>query len=146
MKCAPDECVAGVISAVDGIPVAHHQGPRSVTDRAITTLLALPKAFVPDRILSLRAYPAAPNVEATRAATARLAITFLPQPSGPAAAERAFVAPQTMTLSRVQCAALIARIATIANPSVPVGPSATAGDAYSLARTSRTLGLEPAFG
>jgi transglycosylase-like protein with SLT domain len=49
------------ISAINGIPIAGHQGAGSITDVTIRTLLTLQGEFVPHQIISLMKYPGAPN-------------------------------------------------------------------------------------
>ena len=41
------------ISAVGGVPILDHQGPGSVTERAIKQLLALPESVEPVQVISL---------------------------------------------------------------------------------------------
>ena len=45
------------ISAINGIPIAGHQGAGSITDTTIRTLLRLPGQFAPRQIVSLMHYP-----------------------------------------------------------------------------------------
>ncbi|HTA06040.1 MAG TPA: lytic murein transglycosylase, partial [Solirubrobacteraceae bacterium] len=49
------------ISAINGIPIAGHQGAGTITDLTIRTLLTLQGEFVPHQIISLMQYPGAPN-------------------------------------------------------------------------------------
>ncbi len=49
------------ISAINGIPIAGHQGAGSITDLTIRALLTLQGEFVPHQIISLMQYPGAPN-------------------------------------------------------------------------------------
>jgi murein DD-endopeptidase MepM/ murein hydrolase activator NlpD len=49
------------ISAINGIPIAGHQGPGSITDITIRRLLDLQGAMAPHQIISLMAFPQAPN-------------------------------------------------------------------------------------
>ncbi len=49
------------ISAINGIPIADHQGAGTITDLTIRTLLTLQGEFVPHQIISLMQYPGAPN-------------------------------------------------------------------------------------
>jgi membrane-bound lytic murein transglycosylase B len=49
------------ISAVNGVPIAGHQGAGSITDLTIRALLTLQGEFVPHQIISLMQYPGAPN-------------------------------------------------------------------------------------
>jgi hypothetical protein len=52
------------ISAINGVPIAGHQGAGSITDLTVRALLTLPTEFVPAAIYSLMRYPGA---SATRA-------------------------------------------------------------------------------
>ena len=58
--------VAGAldIAAINGIPIAGHQGAGTVTDITIRTLLTLGHKFAPKRIVSLMEYPGAPSTVA----------------------------------------------------------------------------------
>ena len=47
------------ITAVNGIPIAGHQGPGSIADITVRKLLTLQGAFRPWRIISLMSYPGA---------------------------------------------------------------------------------------
>jgi hypothetical protein len=52
------------ITAVNGIPIAAHQGAGTITDITIRTLLTLQHQFAPRRIVSLMKYPGAPSTVA----------------------------------------------------------------------------------
>jgi hypothetical protein len=52
------------LAAVNGIPVAAHQGAGTITDVTIRTLLTLEHKFAPQRIVSLMKYPGAPSTVA----------------------------------------------------------------------------------
>jgi hypothetical protein len=49
------------LTAINGIPVAGHQGAGTITDITIRTLLTLQHRFAPKRIVSLMRYPGAPS-------------------------------------------------------------------------------------
>jgi Transglycosylase SLT domain len=49
------------ISAINGVPIANHQGAGTITDLTIRTLLTLQGEFVPHQIISLMQYPGAPS-------------------------------------------------------------------------------------
>ncbi len=49
------------ISAINGTPIAGHQGAGTITDLTIRALLTLQGEFVPHQIISLMQYPGAPN-------------------------------------------------------------------------------------
>jgi hypothetical protein len=52
------------IAAVNGIPIAGHQGAGTIADIAIRTLLTIQPQFAPKRIVSLMKYPGAPSTVA----------------------------------------------------------------------------------
>jgi hypothetical protein len=49
------------IAAINGTPIAGHQGAGTITDLTIRALLTLQGEFVPHQIISLMQYPGAPN-------------------------------------------------------------------------------------
>jgi Transglycosylase SLT domain len=52
------------IAAINGVPIAGHQGAGTITDVTIRTLLTLQRQFTPKRIVSLMKYPGAPSTVA----------------------------------------------------------------------------------
>jgi hypothetical protein len=127
------------ISAINGTPVAGHQGAGTVTDLAIRTLLTLPGEFQPSRILSLMRYPGAHSTVSARAYANRIGIEF------PAATAPAAVSPTTLSarakhpakvatvpligaasLSSDQWSQLVQRVGALPVPSVPHKPSSAA--------------------
>jgi hypothetical protein len=52
------------LTAINGVPVAGHQGAGTITDITIRTLLTLQHKFAPKRIVSLMRYPGAPSTVA----------------------------------------------------------------------------------
>jgi hypothetical protein len=52
------------IAAINGIPIANHQGAGTITDIAVRTLLTLGHRYAPRRIVSLMKYPDAPSTVA----------------------------------------------------------------------------------
>jgi hypothetical protein len=52
------------IAAINGIPIAGHQGAGTITDITIRTLLTIQSQFAPKRIVSLMKYPGAPSTVA----------------------------------------------------------------------------------
>ncbi len=52
------------LTAINGVPVAGHQGSGTITDITIRTLLTLQHKFAPKRIVSLMRYPGAPSTVA----------------------------------------------------------------------------------
>jgi hypothetical protein len=136
------------ISAIDGIPIAGHQGPGTVTDIAIRTLLTLRGEFVPHRIVSLMQYPGLANTVALQEDWDHIHIGFLPlgaaaQPSPAAAAAAAAAvahsarkgasAPSPLLvggdLNSTQWDQLFTHISTLRAPAVAVKrSSASIGD------------------
>jgi membrane-bound lytic murein transglycosylase B len=131
------------ISAVNGIPIAGHQGPGTITDTTIRALLTLGGRFAPHRIVSLMQYPKAPATLARAADWDRIRIGF-GGPGADAHAARA-TAGQTLSsslaasgsLSKTQWDRLISRIAALPQPTVSTKPSSAA---IREASTNRGLG------
>ncbi len=129
------------ISAIDGKLVAGHQGPGTITDLTIRTLLTLPEKFVPTSIVSLMRYPGQPATKARSAFWNRIRLTFAPVK--PAAALSAAVvktaahsaatgaaapAPvvSTGSLTAAEWNQLLLRVASIPAPVVAAKPSSSA--------------------
>jgi hypothetical protein len=133
------------ISAINGIPIAGHQGSGTVTDAVIRTLLTLRGQFAPHRIVSLMRYPEAPSTEALPAAWNHIHIDFLPPHPAlahAAAAGPSAAAPLALTgdLNEAQWSQLIARIAALPKPTVSAVPSSAAIRDPQAAPTNRGLG------
>jgi hypothetical protein len=128
------------ISAINGTPIAHHQGSGTVTDLTIRTLLTLPAGFLPHEILSLMQYPEAPSTHAQATHWNDIELVFhpavaavTPKPASAAAAHSAHTgrtAPSplvtTVALSAVQWNQLMTRVAALQMPTVAVKPSSSA--------------------
>ncbi len=135
---------AVAIVAINGVPIAGHQGAGSITDTTIRTLLTLQTNFKPARIVSLMRYPGAPSTLARADHGDYLEIAFNPAPhaaalkpsataavAGPAGAGAGAGAGQTAPapvavvgeLSVAQWEQLIGRIAGLPKPTVAVKPS-----------------------
>jgi hypothetical protein len=130
------------ITAVNGTAVAGHQGPGTVTDLAIRTILSLPSEFLPDQIASLMRYPGASNTHATPQSWNHIHLAFHPMSStaaltqaaaGPVARSAAAAAANAVSplmvggqLSPAQWDQLITRIAALPAPTVRVKPSSSA--------------------
>ncbi len=134
------------ITAINDIPIAGHQGPGSVTDTAIRTLLALHGQFAPRRIVSLMQYPEAPSTQALPTAWNHIHLQFPPAratasahaaAAGPSAASPLAASGQ---LNEGQWSQLIERIATLPKPTVSVTPSSAAIRDPQAAPTNRGLG------
>ncbi len=129
------------ISAINGVPMAGHQGAGTITDLAIRTLLTLPARFVPSAIFSLMQYPGSSNTHASSGYWNRFALVFdppvaadAPSPAGAAAAAHSArsgrTAPtpalNTSLLTVAEWNQLISHISAIATPSVRYKPSSSA--------------------
>jgi hypothetical protein len=128
------------ISAINGIPIAGHQGAGSISDLTIRTLLALPSEYLPRKILSLMRYPSQPTTHASSAYASHIAIEFAaPKPpvalspslAGAAAhsghAAKAAAATVTIdSLSATEWEQLIGRVAALPQPTVARKPSSSA--------------------
>jgi soluble lytic murein transglycosylase-like protein len=129
------------ISAINGIPIAGHQGAGTITDVTIRTLLTLQGEFVPHQIISLMKYPGAPNTLAMPEHWNHIHIGFHPAanelPAAPGATGKAahsasagksapapIVAPSD--LSTTQWNQLIARIGSLPAPKVAAKRSGSA--------------------
>jgi soluble lytic murein transglycosylase-like protein len=131
------------ISAINGTPIAGHQGAGTITDLTIRALLTLQGEFVPHQIISLMQYPGAPNTLAMPEHWNHIHVGFRPAPGGvqltPAAAAKAahsagagktaptpVVAPSA--LSSTQWNQLVTRIGALPAPKVSLKRSSSAID------------------
>jgi membrane-bound lytic murein transglycosylase B len=146
------------ISAVNGIPIAGHEGSGSITDSTIRTLLTLRGEYVPNQITSLMRYPDAANTLATRAHANAVQIDFQPSAAAlgltPTKAAKAahsastgrtapspFVASASLSLT--QWNELLARIGAIPAPKVAAKPTSAAIRDPQAAPSNRGLGVSP---
>ena len=126
------------ISALDGIPIAGHQGPGTVTDTTIRTLLTLQGEYAPHQIISLMQYPGAANTLAMPDHWDHIHVGFRPVAGalapGAAAAARAHgrhtPPPPALLpggrLSSTQWSQFVTHIAGLPAPAVPTKPSEAA--------------------
>jgi hypothetical protein len=134
---------AVAIVAINGVPIAGHQGAGSITDTTIRTLLTLRGDFTPAHIVSLMRYAGAPSTLARADHGDYLEIAFRPAPhvaalkspttaavAHPAGAGQTAPAPAPVAivgqLSVAQWEQLIGRIAGLPKPTVAVKPSSAA--------------------
>jgi len=110
------------ISAIDGVPIAGHQGPGSITDTTIRKLLTLQGSMKPHQIISLTSYPGADNTIAKADHFDHIHIGFLP--AGAVTASLAGSLSSAITPS--QWIKLIARLGEIPDPTVASARSAAA--------------------
>jgi Transglycosylase SLT domain len=129
------------IAAINGTPIAGHQGPGTVTDLAIRTLLSLPAGYQPERVVSLMRYPGAANTHATPQAWSHIHVEFRAASptvalgaSTPGAVARSATAARAAAsqlvgvggLTPAEWDQLITRIASLPAPTVAVKPSSSA--------------------
>jgi membrane-bound lytic murein transglycosylase B len=129
------------ISAINGIPIAGHQGAGSITDLTIRALLTLQGEYVPQQIISLMQYPGAPNTLAMPEHWDHIHIGFRPvagdvavAPSAAAKAAHSASAGKTAPapivapnpLSTTQWNQLFSRIGALPAPKVATKPSSSA--------------------
>jgi murein DD-endopeptidase MepM/ murein hydrolase activator NlpD len=108
------------ITAVNGTPIAAHQGAGSVADTLIRKLLTLQGVDRPPRIVGDTNIPGAGNVYVDRAARGHITVSFA-VPGG-----RASAASYGSALSASEWVKLIVRLGEIPDPAVAGGPSAAA--------------------
>jgi hypothetical protein len=101
------------IAAINGTPITGHQGPGSITDRAVRALLTLQGTMKPDQIITLMQYAGTDNTLAMADHYDHIHLGFRPQEGEAAAALR----PK-------QWDRLVNGLQRIRNPIVPVRPSA----------------------
>ena len=83
------------ISAINGTPIADHQGAGTITDLTIRALLTLQGEFVPHQIISLMQYPGAPNTLAMPEHWNHIHVGFRPAAGDVALSRRAPPRPRT---------------------------------------------------
>jgi hypothetical protein len=111
------------IVAVNGIPIAGHQGPGSIADTTVRKLLTLQGASRPRRIVSSMSYPGAAGALAEPSARDDIRISFSSSPT----VGRAHTAEALgQTLTPDEWIKLIARLGEIPDPTVAGKPSAAA--------------------
>jgi hypothetical protein len=105
------------IAAVNGIPIAGHQGDGSITDITIRRLLTLQGTMKPHQIISLMTYPGTDNTLALPDHADHIHVGFHPvgSPLGNESLQ-AILDPQQWTK-------LVDRLGTIENPTVSTRPS-----------------------
>jgi hypothetical protein len=127
------------ISAINGVTIARNQGPGTITDLAIRTLLTLPGEFVPHEIASLMRYPGSSRTLALATYWNQIHLEFAPgmpsaAPPASGSAARSAKAGQsapvpvitTGALSPAQWNQLMNRVAALPIPTVATKPSSSA--------------------
>ncbi|HYM45873.1 MAG TPA: lytic murein transglycosylase [Solirubrobacteraceae bacterium] len=110
------------ITAVNGVPIAGHQGQGSIADATVRKLLTLQGANRPRTIVSLQSYPGAGVAVAKPSARDYVYVAFGPLGGGGAHAAGAFAS----ALTPGEWIRLIARLGEIPDPVVSGGPSPAA--------------------
>jgi hypothetical protein len=113
---------AVTITAINGVPVAGHQGPGTIADTAVRRLLMLQGLSRPRRIVSLMSYPGAPGAKTNAKAANAISVVFA-SPHGSIARVAGLY---SSALAPEQWTRLIARLGEIPDPSVSRKPSAAA--------------------
>ncbi|HEY4450032.1 MAG TPA: lytic murein transglycosylase [Solirubrobacteraceae bacterium] len=126
---------AVLITAVNGIPVAGHQGAGSITDFAVRKLLGLQGLARPRRILSALSYPGTTVALAGPSARDAIRVAFAAEGSAVARA-----AGLDAALSPSEWIKLTARLGEIPDPTVARAPSAAAIPTQSPPRTGAPSG------
>jgi Transglycosylase SLT domain/Peptidase family M23 len=122
------------IAAVNGIPIAGHQGPGSITDITIRRLLTLQGLMKPHQIISLMTYPGADNTLSLPDHWNHIHVGFRPLYGTNKQAAKQVNA----VLRPHQWIKLIGRLGQIDNPTVRLKPSKFAIPDNPKLRTSRT--------
>ena len=111
------------ITAINGIPVAGHQGPGTVADTTVRKLLMLQGLSRPRRIVSLMSYTGAAGAVTSTSAADAIQVDFAPSHSGLWPRQPGSTRP---ALTPEQWTRLIARLGEIPDPAVSSKPSAAA--------------------
>ncbi len=129
------------IAAVNGVPIAGHQGAGTITDVTIRTLLTVKRRFAPKRIVSLMQYPGAPATVAEadhstfiqvelpgKAHAAAASSTVGAQVARSAGTSRASTSPlaTNVALDTFQWQRLVDQIGALQQPKVARKPSTSA--------------------
>jgi hypothetical protein len=127
------------LTAINGVPVAGHQGAGTITDITIRTLLTLQHKFAPKRIVSLMRYPGAPSTIAASDYSAYIKIELAkPAPaktSKNVGAKTAHAASTSATvplvvanpiLNTLEWQRLMTQLSTLQTPKLSRKPSASA--------------------
>jgi membrane-bound lytic murein transglycosylase B len=110
------------ITALNGIPIAGHQGPGTVADTAVRKLLMLQGLSRPQRILSLMSYPGAQATRVSASAADAIKVSFGAPNSKAGHAASLF----DSGLSPSEWIELVDRLGEIPDPTVGSGHSSAA--------------------
>jgi hypothetical protein len=107
------------ISAINNIPILHHQGSGSITDMTIRRLLTLQGLFQPDAIVSTMSYKGHSNTIAMPDHANRIQVSYTPL----FGQNKKISGEIASLLKPSQWIQLINRIGQIPEPAVPIAPS-----------------------
>ncbi len=110
------------ITAINGVPVAGHQGPGSAADNTVRKLLMLQGLARPKRIVSLMSYPGSAAAQRSPGAADAILLAFTAPTAGLARVAGLYAS----ALAPQQWTRLIARLGEIPDPTVSSRPSAAA--------------------
>jgi murein DD-endopeptidase MepM/ murein hydrolase activator NlpD len=110
------------IIAINGVPVAGHQGQGTLADETVRKLLMLQGLARPRRIVSLMSYPAATVAFVSPSAADAIRVSFA-EPTGKGARAASLLASG---LSPSEWIELVDRLGEIPDPTVPSGHSSAA--------------------
>jgi hypothetical protein len=130
------------ITAVNGIPIAGHQGPGSIADETVRKLLTLEGLSRPRQIVSLMSYPGAAGARESASAADAIRVSF--GALGTAGARAAALSASGLTPS--EWIELIDRLGEIPDPTVGSGHSSAAIPASGAGGASATSGEGAARG
>jgi hypothetical protein len=127
------------LTAINGVPIAGHQGAGTIVDITIRTLLTLQHRFAPKRIVSLMRYPGAPSTVAAPDYSAYIKIELArprsaKKTSKSVGAKTARTASASSTapplanpiLNTLEWQRLMTQLSTLQTPKLSTKPSASA--------------------
>jgi len=109
------------ITAVNGVPIAGHEGPGSIADITVRKLLTMQGTAKPNRIISQMSYPGSANA-ITKPRASGIGVSFSP-PGGELGHS---AGASDSALSPGEWTRLIARLGEIPDPTVASSPSSAA--------------------
>ncbi|HEX4116616.1 MAG TPA: lytic murein transglycosylase [Solirubrobacteraceae bacterium] len=126
------------LTAINGVPIAGHQGAGTITDITIRTLLTLQHKFAPKRIVSLMRYPGAPNtvaasdystyikIELAKPASAKTSKSVGAKTARAASTSATAPLPANPILNTLEWQRLMTQLSTLQTPKLSRKPSASA--------------------
>src|SRR6202042_338562 len=126
------------LTAINGVPIAGHQGAGTITDITIRTLLTLQHKFAPKRIVSLMRYPGAPStvaasdysayikIELAKPAHAKTSKSVGAKTARAASTSATAPLPVNPILNTLEWQRLMTQLSTLRTPKLSIKPSASA--------------------